>query len=202
MEFYNRLIHGLWLAGLTLYVSWAGGNLFTFYLASICTLGYSEWIVMSSKNELKPYRFIGLSIIAVFQQSIYWLRQNDPQALVRLLLSVWSTDTGSYFFGKYLGGPKFCVALSPNKTISGLLGGVLCGMIGGKICGGNYLESMVISFASQMGDLSESLSKRMARIKDSNLEGLAIPGHGGILDRIDALLMAAPFSFVFSYLKS
>ena len=115
-----------------------------------------------------------------------------------VFLVVWATDTGAYFFGRSLGKHKLMPNVSPAKTIEGLLGGLLTTMIVVALV--MYLSpeqelplvvavTLVTAIASALGDLSESMFKRSANIKDS---GNILPGHGGVLDRIDSLTAALP----------
>ena len=130
-----------------------------------------------------------------------------------LLFVVWATDIGGYVVGKSVGGPKLAPKISPKKTWSGLLGGMaFSSMItyGFVITMNHYYEatlsmkflvisSVVLAFISQVGDIFESRIKRYLDIKDSsNL----IPGHGGIFDRVDGLLFAAPVVAVFVLLMN
>lgn len=134
--------------------------------------------------------------------SILWLRQHHPQGLAYtywLLVVVWATDTGAYFAGSRIGGPKLAPRISPRKTWSGLAGGMLAAAILAAVLGqalGLALEPGALALIgaalaawSQMGDLTESAVKRRFGVKDS---GRIIPGHGGILDRVDGLIFAAP----------
>lgn len=124
--------------------------------------------------------------------------------LLYIIFVVWGNDSGSYFFGKYFGKNKFFSIISPNKTLEGVFGGVLGAIFITlffiifsflKIKIYNYfILTILISFSSILGDLTESMFKRIVNIKDSsNL----LPGHGGILDRIDSL--SASFSIVLHY---
>ncbi|GIU21268.1 phosphatidate cytidylyltransferase [Shewanella colwelliana] len=120
-------------------------------------------------------------------------------ALVFLvMLTVWATDTGAYFAGKALGKHKLMPNVSPAKTIEGLIGGLLTTMVvvtGIMMVSPEQELGLVISVTlfvaliSALGDLSESMFKRVAEIKDS---GTILPGHGGVLDRIDSLTAALP----------
>ncbi|MBC7858455.1 MAG: phosphatidate cytidylyltransferase [Burkholderiaceae bacterium] len=117
--------------------------------------------------------------------------------ILLLVLGVWAYDTGAYLVGRRIGGPRFLQHISPSKTYAGLVGGIVAvtvvtaAMLAGL--GEDPLAGLIlgplIGLAAQAGDLAESLLKRAAGAKDSsNL----IPGHGGILDRVDSFLFAAP----------
>jgi phosphatidate cytidylyltransferase len=132
--------------------------------------------------------------------ALIWIR-GDPAygwlAILYLFLIVWTTDSAAYLFGRWIGGAKLAPRISPKKTWSGLIGGTLtAGFAGllfslaalGKVSVALGLLAIGLSLISQLGDLGESAVKRIFGIKDSS--GL-IPGHGGVLDRIDGLLFAA-----------
>jgi phosphatidate cytidylyltransferase len=117
--------------------------------------------------------------------------------ILLLLLGVWAYDTGAYFIGRRYGDARFLTHLSPSKTYAGLVGGLVActivvalmlGALGQPILSGLVLGPL-LGAAAQAGDLAESMLKRAAGAKDS---GNLIPGHGGILDRIDSFLFAAP----------
>ena len=113
-----------------------------------------------------------------------------------LLAVVWATDIGAYAAGRSIGGPRLAPRLSPNKTWAGLVGGVasaaLAGLIAARLGGGSggvlALVSAGVAVVAQLGDLAESLAKRHFGVKDSSR---LIPGHGGLLDRLDGLLAAS-----------
>jgi phosphatidate cytidylyltransferase len=121
----------------------------------------------------------------------------DRAWILVLVLGVWTYDTGAYFVGRRLGGPRFLGHLSPSKTYSGLVGGIvattvvealLVGGLGRSPLAGAVLGP-ILALAAQAGDLAESMIKRAADAKDSSD---LIPGHGGLLDRVDSFLFAAP----------
>lgn len=129
-------------------------------------------------------------------------------AVLFLYAVVWGTDIGAYFTGRALGGPKLAPRLSPNKTWSGAIGGAVIGTAAG--CGllalsGLYLVPALlvlgafISLASQMGDLAESAFKRAFGVKDTSR---LIPGHGGVLDRVDGFMAAALLAFLIGFAHS
>ncbi|WP_276902830.1 phosphatidate cytidylyltransferase [Frischella perrara] len=129
-------------------------------------------------------------------EGAYWL--------LYILVLVWATDSGAYFAGRLWGKHKLAPSVSPGKTIEGLMGGVASSIIIGLLVYYSHffnapfypfmISSVVAIFASVLGDLTESMFKREANIKDS---GHLIPGHGGILDRIDSLTAAMPIFAAF-----
>ena len=117
-------------------------------------------------------------------------------ALLWLFAIVWASDIGAYTFGRLIGGPKLAPALSPNKTWAGAFGSLFCaalvgwaiaGLLGAP-AGRVVLTSLIVAVGAQLGDLAESAVKRRFGVKDS---GNLIPGHGGLLDRLDSLLTAS-----------
>jgi phosphatidate cytidylyltransferase len=136
--------------------------------------------------------FPAIALIAIRQDPEYGF-----YAILYLFLVVWSADTGAFFTGRLIGGPKLAPTISPNKTWSGLIGGALSACIAGVVfaawLGQTSIPtiaalSIVLALISQGGDLGESFIKRFFGVKDTS--GL-IPGHGGVLDRLDGLVFAA-----------
>lgn len=137
---------------------------------------------------------------ALFGTAVY-----NPWIAFSYLMIVWSNDVGAYIFGSMLGKHKLFERISPNKSWEGFVGGVIVAMCVGVIAGlliGKTQQSMllwagaaiIVSITGVLGDLVESMYKRAADIKDS---GKLMPGHGGFLDRFDALLISAPFVFLY-----
>ena len=126
----------------------------------------------------------------------------NPWIFLFYLFLVWGNDVFAYLVGISIGRHKMCPRLSPKKSWEGFFGGVLgslaMGVLGAYVVEGNYLVwlglALVVSLSSVVGDLVESMFKRDAGVKDS---GNFIPGHGGMLDRFDALILSAPFAFVY-----
>jgi len=138
----------------------------------------------------------GLMVLMIFY---YTCSQLGYQDLLGLLLTVWTVDIAAYFSGNIIGGPLLWPSWSPNKTVAGLLGGVVIGCLAGLVCTNKSLEIIFMTCcAAQLGDLLESKVKRIADIKDSNFDWIKIPGHGGFLDRIDGLLLACPVYYICS----
>jgi phosphatidate cytidylyltransferase len=146
--------------------------------------------------------YAGLPVVA-----LVWLHRGDgagPMAVLFLLLAVWATDTGAYFAGRLIGGPKLMVRISPNKTWSGLAGGMGAGGVVGAAfamarpdlsLGYMLLAGALLGAVAQGGDLLESALKREYGVKDAST---LIPGHGGFMDRIDGLIAAVVVSAIYA----
>ena len=143
----------------------------------------------------------GVVYVAVPCIAAIWLRAAPGlgfETIVWLFAVVWATDVGAYFAGRGIGGPRLAPRISPNKTWAGLAGGIaaaaLTGMVTAYVLGLPdramlVMFSALLAVVAQGGDLAESLVKRHFGAKDS---GRLIPGHGGVLDRLDGLMSAAP----------
>jgi phosphatidate cytidylyltransferase len=165
------------------------GTLAVFFLRSMRVSAAEAWWSAGGVY------YAGLPAIALI-----WIRGDEQYgwlAILYLFAIVWTTDTASYIFGRWIGGPELAPRISPKKTWSGFLGGALAAMLAGVLFGlwigeTNALKlgllSLVLAVASQFGDLGESALKRLFHAKDTS--GL-IPGHGGVLDRIDGLIFVA-----------
>jgi phosphatidate cytidylyltransferase len=130
-----------------------------------------------------------------------WLRDRAPEGLetiLALFAIIWAADIFAYFGGKLIGGPKVARGLSPNKTWSGIIAGTFAGAAAGYSCGLLFradaslhvawlFVGAIVGFTGLMGDLFESFLKRRFGVKDASR---LIPGHGGVLDRIDSLMAA------------
>lgn len=151
---------------------------------------------------------MGVIILTAAITAMFYLWQQSPWWLMYVFILVWCADSGAYFVGRKFGKTKMAPNVSPNKSMQGLYGGLTVGMGVAlfismywlKYTGSVLLVFMLLSamtiMASVLGDLFESMLKRRAGIKDS---GTVLPGHGGVLDRIDSLLSATPI-FALGYL--
>jgi phosphatidate cytidylyltransferase len=173
------------------------GPVWTYILLSIVVLiATMEWIEMTKhfKANKKLIGSLGLFMILFFGISFLSLQRKQRFALFS---AVWATDIGAYIFGSVMQGPRLWTSISPKKTISGFLGGLLCTcIISNALFHVTLWQCILLSLASQFGDLVESKCKRIAHLKDSNLVDFYIPGHGGVLDRIDALIFATPIAML------
>lgn len=198
----TRTAVGVVLIAVALVEAILGGWPFAVLVALIATVMYVEWskIVAGWGFLWKLLGFVYCLFPAV---SLLWIRERAEyegigsgfDLLVWVFLVVWATDIGAYFTGRAIGGPKLAPSISPNKTIAGLVGGVIsAAVVAGAWAVLNNLPAILLwlaapfAVAAQMGDLFESGLKRRAGVKDS---GKWLPGHGGLLDRLDGLVPVA-----------
>jgi len=157
-------------------------------------------LVRAEPTQKIGWWFLGASYVGAPIIAMWWLRTLDSGLIVLwVFFIVWATDIGGYFFGKGIGGPKLAPRISPKKTWAGLLGGMVFSIGVGlflHLALGLITSIWVLVVASgalavwaQVGDLVESGVKRHFDVKDS---GELIPGHGGLLDRVDGLVFVAP----------
>lgn len=183
-------ICGIFLLDISPVVAWV--------LPAVMTIVLYVIVKKQGLEHQKLFAF-GVPYSAYPMISLTFMLQNYGfLSTIWLIGSVWAMDTGAYAFGKTIGGPKMCPKISPKKTWAGLIGGMLTAALWGALCvkfgeAPAYKPVMIVSAVlgavSQGGDLFESWIKRYLNVKDSsNL----IPGHGGVFDRMDALLAVAP----------
>lgn len=152
---------------------------------------------------------LGMVYVPLFASFLILIRNGADGMgwIFYLLFVVFAGDTSALYVGSFYGRHKLSPAVSPNKTIEGALGGLAASLVFGALAKALFLPgatwpqalagSLLIGLAGQLGDLFESMLKRASRVKDS---GALLPGHGGILDRIDALLFAAPVAYALKVL--
>ena len=157
-------------------------------------------VAMATAQPGRGWAAAGMLYAAALLVPIVMLRNDSAYGLVAVLwlfAVVWAGDTGAYFAGRAIGGPKLAAAVSPNKTWSGAIGGAVAGVAAGMLvllAAGfqlrpvHILVALFVSAAAQTGDLVESAIKRHFGVKDASS---LIPGHGGLMDRVDGLLFAA-----------
>jgi phosphatidate cytidylyltransferase len=204
-EFQKRILSSIILIPLALFFIIKGSFLFNFFISVCFLITLYEWKMMSKK---KTYSIFGFIFLIISFYSIYKLRNifsGDYIYLLLITLICVSTDIGGYIFGKLFKGPKL-TKISPNKTYTGMMGGYFLSIISVNF----FLEKfffmntteftleifiyvILISTVSQLGDILISYFKRLSKIKNT---GKIIPGHGGLLDRIDGMIFAFPFSYL------
>ena len=199
-ELTKRILSSLVLIPITLFFIIKGSYLFIFFLMICLSLITYEWYMMSKK---KPYSVFGYIFLFFSFYTIYKIRiDNDYWFLLFVTILCVSTDIGGYVFGKIFKGPKL-TKFSPNKTYAGMIGGYLLSIISSIILINFYsseepiikwlIFTILISTISQLGDIIISYFKRLSKIKDT---GKIIPGHGGLLDRVDGMIFTYPLSYL------
>jgi phosphatidate cytidylyltransferase len=196
-ELFVRTATGLVLIALALLTAVLGGNVFALFVAAIATAIFYEWTRLVRGWGAAWYT-VGFVYALVPALALLWIRERDVHGLDLLLwafIVTWSTDIGAYFAGRRFGRRKLAPSISPGKTVEGLYGGVVAAtLLGGAWAFatglGHALLALapVLAVAAQAGDLFESAMKRRSGVKDS---GAWLPGHGGVLDRLDGLVPVA-----------
>ncbi len=203
-EFLKRILSSIILLLLFYLVMSQSLIIISLFLIFCLSAVLYEWHNMSKK---KKYYYIGIIFIIFSFYSAYKLLSFDSnyEYFLLVLIICISTDIGGYIFGKFFKGPKL-TSISPNKTYSGALGGFIFSLTSIFFLDSSYyfsnipevfnniiLITILISTVSQVGDIAISYFKRLSNVKDT---GKIIPGHGGLLDRIDGMLFAFPFLYI------
>jgi|TARA_B100001142_G_scaffold317467_1_gene358448 phosphatidate cytidylyltransferase len=214
-ELQNRILSSIIIIPIAIFFVFQGSIFFAFFLSIFFLATSYEWIKMNKKDILKV---IGVFFLFFASYSSYLLREKFSLGIFILILIICIfTDLGGYIFGKTFKGPKL-TKISPKKTYAGAFGSFILSLIAAIIFTkytnigiiahtnlslriGNNLELdnmfflfiLFISFISQIGDLIISYFKRLAKIKDT---GKLLPGHGGLLDRVDGIIFAIPTSYL------
>ena len=197
-ELQKRILSSIILLPLALFFILAGSFYHIFFTIICSFVSIYEWIKMVKKIELKV---LGTFFLIFSFYTFYEISIINLEILFFVFLVCISTDIGGYVFGKLFKGPKL-TKISPNKTYAGMIGGYLLSIIFLSIFM-NWINSTVnvewfivtilISTVSQIGDIIISYFKRLSKVKDT---GKIIPGHGGLLDRIDGMIFAFPIFYI------
>ena len=196
-EFIKRFISSIILLPLAFYFIIQGSFLLIFFIAICFVVSCFEWYMMSKKKLYSIYGFLFL----IFSFYTFYELSAELIGIFYVIIICTSTDIGGYVFGKIFKGPKL-TKISPKKTYSGMIGGYLLSLISLSVII-NFIDyensiflfllTILISTASQLGDIIVSYFKRLSKIKNT---GKLIPGHGGLLDRIDGMIFAFPIYYL------
>ena len=204
-ELFKRILSSITLIPVVLFFIIKGSLMFILLITLCFLIVVYEWNNLSKK---KSYNILGIIFILLSFYSIYRLRNdfnNDYFYFLFVITICIATDIGGYVVGKLFKGPKL-TKISPNKTYAGVLGGYLFSTVCSAFLLNNknlntqieinldiFLFVFLISTISQAGDILISYFKRLSKIKDT---GKIIPGHGGLLDRVDGMIFAFPFAYI------
>ena len=200
-EIIKRILSSIIIIAIAFFFITKGSFFFIFFLSICFFITSFEWYKMT-KN--KNYFLLGLVFLILSFLAAFLLRNIFLKDFFLVILICISTDIGGFVFGKTFKGSKL-IKISPNKTYSGMIGSFFLSIISAFFYTNYYdliywtdnvlfITVILISSVSQIGDLTVSYFKRISKIKNT---GKIIPGHGGLLDRIDGMLFAIPFAFIF-----
>lgn len=201
-NFFIRSASALLLAPLVLYLIYQNGIVFDAMVMTMAVLMSFEWhalLISKKQTHQLLWKVIAVAYVVVPCTSLIWIAHypGGNKIMLWLVITVWLTDIFAYIFGRMIGGPKLLPKISPNKTWAGLFGGCAAATIFGAYAN-NFLYSehphllialtFLLALYAQAGDFFESWVKRLFNVKDS---GSLIPGHGGILDRVDGIIFTS-----------
>jgi len=206
-EFEKRLLSSIILVLITFLAVLEGKTIFVIFLSIAFLISSYEWLRMIKRVDIK---ILGILFLTFSFYSAFYFRNQNLEGFLLIILICVSTDIGGYIFGNLFKGPKL-TKISPNKTRSGMIGSFVLSLIVSSLfviqysneiyINQNSIENdfkfviliLLISSVSQIGDLIISYFKRYSKIKNT---GNIIPGHGGLLDRIDGMIFVFPFVYL------
>ena len=201
-ETIKRILSSIIIIPIALFFIIKGSVYFIFFLIIFFLITSYEWFKMTKD---KIHLFLGIIFLFLTFYATYLLRGStliELKIFLFVLLVCVATDIGGFTFGKFFKGPKL-TKISPNKTYSGVIGGYFLSIICSNLYVNEYtvfiptdiellITVFLISSVSQLGDLLISYFKRLSKIKNT---GKILPGHGGLLDRVDGIIFAVPFAY-------
>ena len=205
-ELQKRVLSSIIMIPLSLFFIIKGSAFFILFITILFLIACLEWFKMTKRYELK---FFGIIFLLLSFYSVYLVRDRGLFEFLMIFIICITTDIGGYIFGKTFKGPKL-IKISPNKTYSGVVGGLFMSIFVAYLFNAKYenyflenynflstqffmISVFLISSISQVGDLIISYFKRASNIKDT---GNLLPGHGGLLDRIDGMIFTFPFVYL------
>jgi len=211
-EFEKRLLSSIILVLITFFAVLDGETIFVIFISIAFLISSYEWLRMIKRVDIK---ILGILFLTFSFYSAFYFRNQNLEGFLLIILICVSTDIGGYIFGNLFKGPKL-TKISPNKTRSGMIGSFVLSLIVSSLfviqysneiyINQNSIENdfkfviliLLISSVSQIGDLIISYFKRYSKIKNT---GNIIPGHGGLLDRIDGMIFVFPFVYLVTLLS-
>ncbi len=207
-ELQKRILSSIIIIPFSLFFIIKGSTFFILLISILFLIACLEWFKMTKRYDLKIF---GLIFLLMSFYSVYLVRDRELFEFLMIFIICITTDIGGYIFGKIFKGPKL-TKISPNKTYSGVVGGLLMSVIVAYLFNAKYdiyflenqnfhkdlffiISVLLISSVSQIGDLIISYFKRASNIKNT---GNLFPGHGGLLDRIDGMIFVFPFIYLIS----
>ena len=201
-ELKNRILSSIVILPIAFFFVAKGSIFFLCFLGALFLFTCYEWLKITKNNQ--KAKFIGTLCLFLSFYSAFYFRENQGLEFFLLIMLICIfTDIGGYIFGKIFMGPKLS-RISPNKTYAGMAGSFLLSIIAASIYSEFFIEKisnitiqefiffLIISLISQIGDLIISFFKRKAKLKDT---GHILPGHGGLLDRLDGIVFVFLFLF-------
>lgn len=194
----QRIVSSIIMLTVGLYAIFHSKETFIILALAVAILMSFEWLDLTrTALNQKKWRIIGFFYILIPIFAVIKIRLFDINLLLWMFAIIWMTDISAFFVGKAFGGPKLVPNISPNKTWTGLVGGIIASIIVGFLASFMFkggivffmIVSALLSALEQASDICESKIKRIFKVKDS---GNIIPGHGGILDRLDGVIFVAP----------
>lgn len=195
-ELKKRTITALIIIPIIAGVIYAGGVVFNLAIALLLLQMLREFFAMEKQTLYSPLAMATVFTTASCCLSLIYIEQLSVWAIIWLVCVIAATDVGAFFAGRAFGKHKIWPKVSPNKSWEGAIGGfAFAALVSGWFGQPAYL-GVIIGFVAQVGDFTESAMKRKFGVKDS---GTLLPGHGGVLDRADGYLFAAPLAAILHY---
>jgi phosphatidate cytidylyltransferase len=204
-NFSLRILSGIFIVLITLFSIFSSFVFFLLYLVILYSGMCIEWVRIAAKSKFNQVVGCFAIFFSIFSLVIIKLMKGGDYVLLWLFVTIWCYDSFAMIGGKFIGGRKLAESISPKKTWSGVLTGVIFSSLILSIIDlfvvfkdtGNYFifdyniifPTVIFSIFAQLGDLLESFYKRKYKVKDS---GDVIPGHGGVLDRYDSFILCSP----------